>query len=64
MAGKPELAKEYLRKHKIMELLDNLTAQLIYERPGKTLSAIFITDFCQIIVRSITKNDREILKIH
>ncbi|KXJ17422.1 EF-hand calcium-binding domain-containing protein 10 [Exaiptasia diaphana] len=34
MAGKEELAKQYLKRHKIMELLDNLTAQLIYERPG------------------------------
>ncbi|KAK3736393.1 hypothetical protein QZH41_017914 [Actinostola sp. cb2023] len=33
MAGKEELAKQYLKRHKIMELLDNLTAHLIYERP-------------------------------
>jgi len=35
MALKEEQAKEYLKTHRIMELLDNLTAQLIYERPGE-----------------------------
>lgn len=35
MAGKEEKAKEYLKNHQIMELLDNLTGLLIYERPGK-----------------------------
>ena len=32
-----EEAREYLKEHKILELFDNLTAQLIYARPG-TLS--------------------------
>jgi len=29
-------ALEYLQKHKIMELLDNFTAQLLYNRPSKS----------------------------
>ncbi|XP_031566111.1 EF-hand calcium-binding domain-containing protein 10-like [Actinia tenebrosa] len=33
MAAKEENAKEYLRKHRIMELFENLTAHLVYERP-------------------------------
>ncbi|XP_020603105.1 EF-hand calcium-binding domain-containing protein 10-like [Orbicella faveolata] len=33
MANKESDAQEYLKKHKIMELFENLTAQLIYERP-------------------------------
>ena len=28
-------AKEYLEKHKIVELLNNLTGQLIYHQPSK-----------------------------
>ena len=28
-------ARDYLAKHKILELFDNVTSQLIYERPGK-----------------------------
>lgn len=35
MANKESDAQEYLKKHKIMELFENLTAQLIYERPGE-----------------------------
>ncbi|EDO49685.1 predicted protein [Nematostella vectensis] len=31
--NREESAREYLKKHKIMELLDNLTSHLIYERP-------------------------------
>ena len=27
-------AREYLMNHKVMELLNNMTAQLIYHRPG------------------------------
>ena len=27
-------AHEYLKKHQILDLFDNLTAQMIYERPG------------------------------
>ncbi|CAH3038970.1 unnamed protein product [Porites lobata] len=33
MANRESHAQEYLKKHKIMELFENLTAQLIYERP-------------------------------
>jgi hypothetical protein len=28
-------AQEYLAKHKILELFENLTAALVFERPGK-----------------------------
>lgn len=35
MANKESDAQEYLKKHKIMELFENLTVQLIYERPGE-----------------------------
>ena len=38
MANKESDAQEYLKKHKIMELFENLTAQLIYDRPGKYLN--------------------------
>jgi hypothetical protein len=37
MAGKEVKAKEYLEKHRIIELLENLTAHLLYDRPGKIL---------------------------
>ena len=30
-------ALEYLKKHKILELLENITAYLVFERPGKYL---------------------------
>ena len=35
MANKENDAQEYVKKHCIMELFENLTAQLIYERPGE-----------------------------
>lgn len=35
MANKESDAQAYLKKHRIMELFENLTAQLIYERPGE-----------------------------
>lgn len=38
MANKESDAQEYLKKHRIMELFENLTAQLIYERPGEYLN--------------------------
>ena len=38
MANKEGDAQEYLKNHKILELFDNLTAQLIYERPGEYLT--------------------------
>lgn len=28
-------ALEYIKKHKIMELFDNFTAQMLYSRPSK-----------------------------
>jgi hypothetical protein len=28
-------AREYLEKHRIVELLNNMTSQLIFHRPGK-----------------------------
>ena len=28
-------ARDYLAKHKVLELFDNVTSQLIYERPDK-----------------------------
>ena len=38
MANKESHAQDYLKNHKILELFENLTAQLIYERPGKYLT--------------------------
>ena len=29
-------ASEYLKNHKILELLNNLTAQLVFNKPGKS----------------------------
>lgn len=37
MANKESDAQEYLKQHRIMELFENLTAQLTYERPGEQL---------------------------
>lgn len=34
IAEPEELAHYYLKTHRIMELLDNVTAGLVYERPG------------------------------
>ena len=31
-------AQEYMVKHKIVELLDNLTAQVVFHRPGADLT--------------------------
>ena len=42
MAKRESDAQEYLKKHKIMELFENLTAQLIYERPGKKFKKRFL----------------------
>lgn len=41
MANKESGAQDYLKNHKIMELFENLTAQLMYERPGKYLNKRF-----------------------
>ena len=32
-----EIAKYYLKKHRITDLFDNITAALVYERPGNSL---------------------------
>ena len=42
MANRESDAQEYLKKHKIMELFENLTAQLIYDRPGKKFKKRFL----------------------
>ena len=42
MANKENDAQEYVKKHCIMELFENLTAQLIYERPGEQLTQLRI----------------------
>lgn len=41
--NREEIAKYYLKKHRITDLFDNITAALVYERPGNTsLSGISI----------------------
>lgn len=30
-------ALDYMKKHKVVELMDNLTAQLLFSRPGKVV---------------------------
>jgi len=42
-------ASEYLEKHKIIELMDNLTSMLFFYRPGKTCNAS-LSRFVTIIV--------------
>ena len=37
-ATRVEEADEYLRKHRILDLFNNLTSQLIYARPGTYIS--------------------------
>ena len=34
--NREEIAKYYLKKHRITDLFDNITAALVYERPGNT----------------------------
>ena len=50
MANKESDSQEYLKKHRIMELFENVTAQLIYERPGEYLNKhlidIYDTEIC------------------
>ena len=50
-ANKEEEAKEYLKTHRIMELFENLTAHLAYERPGKGSSKFYFASnrICFII---------------
>ena len=31
-----EIAKYYLKKHRITDLFDNITAALVYQRPGNS----------------------------
>lgn len=33
--NREEIAKYYLKKHRITDLFDNITAALVYDRPGK-----------------------------
>jgi hypothetical protein len=40
-------AQEYLAKHKILELFENLTAALVFERPGMLYSNTFFVVFPQ-----------------
>lgn len=58
-----EIAQEYLAKHKILELFENLTANLVFERPGKYLLTallwyilvyqnIFVSDYYEFIYSS------------
>lgn len=49
MANKERNAEGYIRNHKILELFENLTAQLIFERPGeyslRLLLNVFLSHF-------------------
>ena len=36
-------ALEYIKKHKVMELFDNFTAQLLYSRPCKSHKSYYIS---------------------
>lgn len=38
-------AADYLRKHKIIELMDNLTSMLFFYRPGQTYFSSFVNIF-------------------
>ena len=40
--NKEELSHYYLKKHQIVELFNNLTAALVYQRPGMFFLAYFI----------------------
>jgi hypothetical protein len=35
-----EIAKYYLKKHRVTDLFDNITAALVYDRPGKYKSCV------------------------
>lgn len=35
--GRDVEAREYLEQHRVLELFNNMTSQLIYNRPGKYL---------------------------
>ena len=45
MANKERNAEGYIRNHKILELFENLTAQLIFERPGEYLLRLLLNVF-------------------
>jgi len=38
-----EEAQTYMEKHKIIELLDNLTAQVVFHRPGSTHGTVGVS---------------------
>ena len=39
--NREEIAKYYLKKHRITDLFDNITAALVYERPGNISISLF-----------------------
>lgn len=39
-------ASEYLKNHKIVELMNNLTSMLLFYRPGKTFLTVFFPPEC------------------
>ena len=45
------VASEYIKRHKILELFENTTAQLIYHRPSK---ALFISTVMEVMMLSYT----------
>lgn len=57
-------ALDYIKKHKVMELFDNFTAQLLYSRPCKsnkfTLNFLFI--FLSRMVIEISSDLSQLMK--
>ena len=51
-----EEAQNYMKKHKIVELLDNLTAQVVFHRPGTLMLVLYA--LCQS-AQSIDSADRQ-----
>ena len=56
-------AREYLEKHRIVELLNNMTSQLIFHRPGKrptlyiaSSAGLYINTFFNLSLRLRTTN--------
>ncbi|PIK62828.1 putative EF-hand calcium-binding domain-containing protein 10 [Apostichopus japonicus] len=47
-------SKDYLQQHKIMELFDNLTAQLVFNRPDNPKE--FMANYIQTLKESRTAN--------
>lgn len=56
MANKERNAEGYIRNHKILELFENLTAQLIFERPGEYSLRLLLNVFVTLCVGEITGN--------